>query len=66
MLFIRLLESALEREAVLEFQPLQAGDLITTWADISLLDEAISVSPRTPITEGIPIFAEWFKSYYDR
>jgi UDP-glucuronate 4-epimerase len=64
MLFIRLLESALEREAVLELRPLQAGDPITTWSDITLLDEAIRVSPRTPITEGIPIFAEWFKSYY--
>lgn len=63
MRVVRLLERALGRTAVLEFLPMQAGDMYATAADIGDINAAAGFAPITPIETGIARFAEWFLDY---
>lgn len=62
--FIRLLESALGRKAIMELMPLQPGDVPDTEADTSDLVGAVGSAPRISIDEGVPRFAEWYLAHY--
>ncbi len=64
MRFIELLEQSLGKVAFKEFHPLQPGDVISTSADTTALDEWIGFRPSTPIEEGVVTFAKWYKSFY--
>jgi UDP-glucuronate 4-epimerase len=57
---IALLERELGREAVIDRQPLQPGDVPQTFADVSKARRLLGYDPRTPIEEGIRRFVEWF------
>ncbi|MAH06448.1 MAG: SDR family NAD(P)-dependent oxidoreductase [Alphaproteobacteria bacterium] len=61
--FIHEIEDALNKKADIEFKPMQPGDVIETFADV---DETIAITgyhPKTTISQGLPIFVEWYKSY---
>ena len=58
--FIRTLENALGKEAVLDFQPMQPGDVYTTFADISGLERDFHWRPATDLQTGLGKFVEWF------
>jgi UDP-glucuronate 4-epimerase len=62
--FIQLIEQACGRKAVIEFKPMQAGDVPETFADIQATTRDFDFVPTTSIDEGIPRFVEWYKSYY--
>jgi len=62
--FIRLIEQACGREAVLEFKPMQAGDVPETFADIEATTRDFDFVPATSIDEGIPRFIDWYRDYY--
>jgi UDP-glucuronate 4-epimerase len=59
---IRLLERELGRDAVIDRQPLQPGDVPQTFADISKARRLLGYDPRTPIEEGMRRFVEWFRT----
>ena len=63
---IAYLEDALGREAQKTFLPMQPGDVVETWADVSALDAAVGYRPRTSLREGIGRFAEWFVPWRER
>ncbi|MDT7689147.1 MAG: UDP-glucuronate 4-epimerase [Acidobacteriota bacterium] len=58
---IGLLEKELSRDAIINPQPLQPGDVPQTFADISKARRLLGYDPQTPIEEGIRRFVEWFK-----
>jgi len=58
---ISLLEQALGKRAFVEHEPLQAGDVPVTYADINKAKSMLGYDPRTSIEEGIEHFVEWFK-----
>ena len=58
---ISLLERNLDMRAIIDRQPLQPGDVPTTYADISKSRELLGYNPNTKITDGIPKFVEWFR-----
>jgi UDP-glucuronate 4-epimerase len=62
--FISVLENAIGKKAVKEFLPMQDGDVYTTYADITNLQQAIGFKPSTPIEEGIGKFVRWYREYY--
>jgi UDP-glucuronate 4-epimerase len=62
--FIGALEKAAGRKAILDPQPMQAGDIPATYADVGDLRAAIGFEPRTPLEEGVGRFMEWFLEYY--
>jgi UDP-glucuronate 4-epimerase len=43
----------------LSFQPMQAGDVDVTYADISKAHALLGYSPLTPLAEGLRQFVEW-------
>jgi UDP-glucuronate 4-epimerase len=64
MAYIRALEAALGKKAVLDLLPMQAGDVKATEADTTALREATGFSPATPVEEGVRRFVEWYREYY--
>jgi|TARA_R110000751_G_scaffold2777_1_gene14740 UDP-glucuronate 4-epimerase len=58
---ISLIEQATGREAVKEFLPMQQGDVQATFADVSALEAEVDFAPKTPLSEGIPRFVEWYR-----
>jgi UDP-glucuronate 4-epimerase len=61
--YIELIERATNHKAILDMQPLQAGDVPESFADIAASQRDLGFSPRTSIDEGVPKFVEWFRAY---
>jgi UDP-glucuronate 4-epimerase len=59
---IELIEAALGKRAIIDRQPLQAGDVPITFADISKARRLLGYNPQTKIEDGIRRFIEWFLS----
>ncbi len=58
---IELLEAALGKKAVIDRQPLQAGDVPITFANISKAKQKLGYNPQTKFENGIKLFADWFR-----
>ena len=63
--FIAEIEKALNRKAVMDMQPMQPGDVPTTYADVAASQRELGFQPSTPISEGIPKFVAWYRAYYE-
>lgn len=63
--FINSIESATGLVANKVFVDMQPGDVLTTYADISDLEEVIGFKPLTNIEQGIKNFVDWYKTYYN-
>ena len=61
---IGLLEDACGKKAVKDFQPMQAGDVRETFADIDAIASDLGYAPTTTIVEGVPRFVEWYRGYH--
>ncbi|MFC1770871.1 NAD-dependent epimerase/dehydratase family protein [Candidatus Margulisiibacteriota bacterium] len=57
---ISLIEKNLNKDAIIEKAPWQAGDVDVTYADITKAKEFLGYSPQMKIEKGIPRFVEWF------
>jgi len=64
MRFIKTIEAALNSKAMLDFKPMQPGDVKATAADIADSSRDLGFVPRIGIDEGIPRFVRWYKDYY--
>jgi UDP-glucuronate 4-epimerase len=64
MEFIREIENSLGKEALIEYQEMQAGDVVETWADVSELEYEFNYKPNTAIAEGLAKFSGWYKTYH--
>ena len=62
---IQTLANALGVEPKLEMLPMQPGDVVTTYADISSLSGKVGYTPTTTIEAGIPKFVKWYKEYHN-
>lgn len=62
--FIRMIEQAVGKKAVLEMMDMQPGDVQATFAEISEIANLTGFKPTTTIAEGIPRFVAWYKDYY--
>jgi UDP-glucuronate 4-epimerase len=58
------LEQAMQKTAIIERLPLQAGDVPMTCADISKARALLNYSPQTSITKGLDFFLDWFYQVY--
>ena len=62
--FIRAIEKATGKQAVINSLPMQPGDVYRTWADTTALQRDYHFHPETPIEEGVRRFVEWYLDYY--
>jgi UDP-glucuronate 4-epimerase len=60
---VRTLEDSLGIEASKVFKPMQAGDVTSTFADVSKLHALTGYRPKVRLTEGLRRFADWFLEY---
>jgi UDP-glucuronate 4-epimerase len=63
--FISAIEKILGKKAIINNMPLQKGDVPSTWADTSLLEQLTSFSPKTNFKDGVYKFIEWYREYYN-
>ncbi len=64
MTFIETIENALGIEAKKNFLPMQAGDVVSTFADISGLKNDFNFTPKTELTDGIEQWVNWYKTFH--
>jgi UDP-glucuronate 4-epimerase len=62
--FIGQIETALGIKAEIDFQPMQAGDVKETFADIDATTRDFGFAPGIGIDVGIPRFVEWYKEFH--
>lgn len=63
--FIEAIENKLGVKAKREFFPLQAGDVPSTYADVSALERDVGYKPSTNINDGVGKFIDWYRDYYN-
>ncbi|MEK0448425.1 MAG: hypothetical protein RL088_693 [Verrucomicrobiota bacterium] len=59
---IATIEASLGKKAIIQKMGEQPGDVPVTYADISKARQLLGYNPHTKIVDGIPKFAEWFKT----
>jgi UDP-glucuronate 4-epimerase len=64
MYFIETVEKSMGKESLKEFLPMQSGDVLKTFADVSEMEHNFDFQPSTSIEVGVKLFAEWFKLFY--
>jgi UDP-glucuronate 4-epimerase len=62
--FIEILENALGKHAEKILLPMQQGDVLATYADVSDLMRDTGFAPKTSIEDGLARFVHWYRSYY--
>ena len=63
--FIEVMEQALGKEAIKDFQPMQPGDVVATAADTQALKDWVGFRPCTSIEFGVRCFADWYRDFYE-
>jgi UDP-glucuronate 4-epimerase len=58
---ITLLEKSMGATAIIDYQPIQPGDVQRTYADLKRSREELGYSPSVPVELGIPLFVKWFQ-----
>lgn len=62
--FIEAIEKKLGKKAEKNMLPLQAGDVLSTYADVSDLTNDLGYRPSTDVAAGIGRFIDWYRDYY--
>jgi UDP-glucuronate 4-epimerase len=61
--YIETLEDALGKKAIKEFLPMQPGDVLNTYCDVSDLEKEFGYKPTTSLKLGLTAFARWYKDW---
>lgn len=61
--FIATLESVLGVEAKMEMLPMQPGDVLATYADVSDLERDVGYRPQVDLREGLEKFVAWYRGW---
>ena len=62
--FVRALERELGMKALIEYAPMQPGDVRSTCASTEKLRAEIGYAPATPLQAGVARFIAWYRSHY--
>jgi UDP-glucuronate 4-epimerase len=62
--FISAIENAIGKKAIIEYKPLQMGDVLNTFAEVKDLYNYVNFQPNTSIEDGVKKFVDWYKEYY--
>jgi len=64
--YIKAFETAFGKEAQKDFLPLQPGDVLETYSDMSDMKQDFDFTPRVDVVEGVRRYVAWFREYYGR
>jgi UDP-glucuronate 4-epimerase len=62
--FIQAIEKTVGKKAIIEYLPLQAGDVLKTWADVEDLFHVANYKPQMVVDNGIYQFVSWYRLFY--
>ncbi len=62
--FIEAIEKSVGKEAIKNFMPMQPGDVPSTCADVSALENDVGFKPNTSVEQGIENFVSWYREYF--
>ena len=62
--FVSTIEKALGIKARKNFMPMQAGDVVSTYADVQDLINNLDYKPHTSLEYGVEKFVAWYRSFY--
>lgn len=62
--YIEVIEECLGKKAIINYMPMQPGDVPATEANVDDLVRDVDFKPDTTIEYGISKFIEWYKDYY--
>ncbi len=60
---VECLEAQIGKKAIIEFAPMQPGEIMTTYADISCAQSLLGFMPQVSLQEGIARFVAWHSTY---
>lgn len=58
---VNTIEEVLGKKAVIEWKPMQIGDVPRTWADLEKSGKLLGYNPQTDFRTGVESFVKWFK-----
>jgi UDP-glucuronate 4-epimerase len=61
--FVRLIETYTGKKATINFEPMQPGDVVATYADISQLNRDYGFKPTVSLADGLREFVDWYRGY---
>jgi UDP-glucuronate 4-epimerase len=61
---IEKIETSLNCKAIIQYKPMQEGDVDITYASIEKAKTLLNYSPKTSIDEGLKKFISWYKEEY--
>lgn len=64
MTFIETIENALGKKAIKNMLPMQAGDVVSTFAETSELRKEFGFAPCTTLQKGVGEFVDWYVNYH--
>lgn len=64
MTFIETIENALGKKAIKNMLPMQAGDVVATFAETRELRDEFGFAPSTSLQDGVGKFVDWYLSYH--
>lgn len=62
--FIHAIEKALGKKIQKNFLPMQAGDVLSTYADVTEFIADYNYRPSTKVEEGVMKFVSWYKEFF--
>lgn len=62
--FINCVETSLGKKAVKNYLPMQDGDVLRTFADVTALEDITGFKPQTSLQAGIHNFVNWYCDYH--
>lgn len=63
--YVKVMEVAAGVPAIIELALMQAGDVLSTYADTELIERVTNFKPSTPLSEGLKCFVNWYKDYHN-
>jgi len=63
--FIDIVENVIGKKAIRNYMPMQKGDVMSTWADTSVLQNLTGYHPNTNVRDGVKNFVNWYRKYYN-
>lgn len=65
MKYIELIEKEVGKKAIINFLPIQPGEVEKSEADNSKLQKEFGFQPKINVEEGVKNFVQWFREYYN-
>lgn len=66
MYFIETLGETLGKQVKKNYLPMQSGDVLQTYADVTDLFNDFDYKPNTDLKDGLEAFVQWYKEYYKK